>query len=78
MNGSRSWEKCVLEGVLAEELFRKHGMEPVDYDEMLFRGYIESNEQAAHILRAVRSEGMLPQVLRIDATRGVVCETIEF
>ena len=66
----------LLESILVEALFRDHGLEPVNYDEMLFRGYIESGEQAVHILRAVRSDDMLPQTLRVDAAHGIVCASL--
>ena len=38
----------LLERVLVDSLFHDHGLEPVDYDEPLFRGHIKSAEQARH------------------------------
>jgi hypothetical protein len=67
----------LLEKVLVEPLFHDHGMEPVDYDEPLFRGHIESTEQARHILRALRPEDALPQILTVDPTKGIVCEPVK-
>jgi hypothetical protein len=67
----------LLESVLVEFLFHDHGLEPVDYDEPLFRGHIESAEQARHILKALRPEAVLPQILAVDPSKGIVCEPIE-
>ncbi len=70
------WWGC-LESFAIEVLFRDHGLEPADYDEPLFRGYIDSEEQARHILKALRPCDRLPQVLRGDPNRGIVCESLE-
>ena len=67
----------LLEKVLVDSLFHDHGLEPVDYDEPLFRGHIESAEQARHILKALRPEDVLPQMLTIDPSKGIVCELIK-
>jgi len=70
------WWGC-LGSVAIGALFRDHGLAPADYDEPLFRGYIDSDEQARHILKALRPGGRLPQVLRVDSIRGIVCESLE-
>jgi len=67
----------LLEKVFVESLFHDHGVEPVDYDEPLFRGHIESVEQARHILKALRPEGVLPQILTVDPNKGICCELIK-
>jgi hypothetical protein len=67
----------LLERVLVESLFHDHGLEPVDYDEPLFRGHIESAEQACHILKALRPEAVLPQILTVDPSNGIICEPIK-
>jgi hypothetical protein len=67
----------LLERVLVESLFHDHGLEPVEYDEPLFRGHIKSAEQAQQILKALRPEGVLPQILTVDPNKGIVCEPIK-
>ena len=67
----------LLEKVFVESLFHDHGLEPLDYDEPRFRGHIESAEQGRQILKALRPEGVLPQVLRADPDKGIVCELIK-
>jgi hypothetical protein len=62
---------------LVESLFHDHGLEPVEYDEPLFRGHIKSAEQAQQILKALRPEGVLPQILTVDPNKGIVCEPIK-
>jgi hypothetical protein len=67
----------VLDNILVEALFRDHGLEPVNYDEPLFRGYIESDVEARHILKALRVDRVYPQMLRAEPTKGIVCDTLE-
>ena len=67
----------LLEKVLVESLFHDHGLEPVDYDEPLFRGHIKSAEQARHILDALQPEDVLPQILIVDPNKGIRCELIK-
>jgi hypothetical protein len=52
------------------------------YDETLFRGYIETAETAAHILKALRVEPLgarfaLPQVLSGGTDNKLCCDMIE-
>lgn len=70
------WWGC-LDDIFITTLFHDAGLEPSSYDEPLFRGHIESDEQARHILRALRLDGRFPQVLRRDASKGVVCEAAD-
>jgi hypothetical protein len=67
----------LLDNILAETLFRNHGMEPVNYDEPLFRGYIEFEVEATHILKALRIDRVFPQRLRSDPIKGIVCDPLE-
>ncbi len=51
------------------------------YSEDLFRGYIDSDEAAEHIFKALRVPGSvryaLPQVLSIDADNNLKCDFID-
>jgi hypothetical protein len=67
----------LLEKVLVDSMFHDHGLEPVDYDEPLFRGHINSAEQARYILKALRPEDTLPQILAVDPKKGIVCELLK-
>lgn len=64
----------LLELWILAELFGDD--DPPEYDEPLFRGYIESEEQAGLILKALRLETFSPQILKRDATRGVTCDLL--
>ena len=66
----------LLEKVLVESWFRHHGLEPVDYDEPLFRGYIESEDGARHILQALRVDRIFPQILKAEPTQGIISELL--
>ena len=66
----------LLEDVMVEAMFRDRGLAPVDYTETLFRGYIENDEQARHILKALRLDVGFPQILRADPTHGIICEAL--
>lgn len=66
----------LLEEAFISELFPE-GFDPPIYDEPLFRGHIESAEQGRHILKALRPESWLPQILRRDPAHGVTCEILE-
>lgn len=65
----------LLESIFLDELFGD--MPPPEYDEPLFRGHIESEEQARHILKALRPETWGAHHLRRDAEHGIVCEMLE-
>jgi len=66
----------LLETAVLFELFGNDNKPPV-YDEPLFRGHIESAEQARHILRALRPGTWPSQILRRDPAQGVICEMLE-
>ena len=66
-----------LEAIVAEALLREAGAEAASYDEPFFRGYIESDEQATHILRAVHPAASPPQILRRDPVKGITCDDLE-
>lgn len=65
-----------LDPMAIETLFLNNGVESVDYDEPFFRGYIESREQAEHILQALRPMAGGPQLLKIDPNKGLICEML--
>jgi hypothetical protein len=67
----------LLDKVFVESLFDDHGLEPVEYNEPLFRGHIESAEQGRQLLKALRPESVLPQILTVDPDKGIVCELIK-
>jgi hypothetical protein len=67
----------LLEPIFLERWFREKGLELPGYNEELFRGYIDSEDQARHILRALRPHAWRPQVLKPDAERGIICDTLE-
>jgi len=66
----------LLEDVMVEAMFLDHGVPPMNYTESIFRGYIETDEQARHILRALRLGQGFPQILRADPSHGIVCELL--
>ena len=74
----------LLEAMFTEAKFENVAL-PDDFDfyeaynEKLFRGYIETNESAAHILRALRvtAHYARPQVLSRDNENGLRCDFIE-
>lgn len=67
----------VLEPIFLESWFQEVGLELPEYNEELFRGHIESEEQALHILKALRPHTWLPQVLRSDPSQRIVCELLK-
>lgn len=67
----------LLDDGLVDALFAELNLPPVEYTETLFRGYIDSDEQARIILRALRVDKALPQVLRRDPQYGIVCDQLE-
>ena len=67
----------LLDDGLVHALFDELGLPLVDYTETLFRGYIDSDDQARIILRALRCDKALPQVIRRDPEHGIVCDRVE-
>ena len=67
----------LLERVFVDSLFHDRGLEPVDYDETLFRGHISSAEPARHILKALRPKQVLPHPLIVDPNKGIVCDLLK-
>lgn len=45
----------------------------VQYEDHLFRGYIENDEVGAVILKAVQVGRISPQALKVDEKHGLVC-----
>ena len=66
----------LLEPIFLESWFQEAGIALPEYNEDLFRGHIESEEQARHILKALRPNLWHPQILRSDPTHRIVCETL--
>jgi hypothetical protein len=48
-----------------------------NYTEELFRGYIESQEAARHVLKALRLDAVAPQVLSSGTDGKLRCDLIE-
>lgn len=46
------------------------------YNVALFRGYIETQDEATLILKAVRYTGFSPSILRIDAENCICCDPL--
>jgi len=75
------WEG-LLEPMIARVRLTDHGVSlPEDcdldqYHEPLFRGHIETEEQARHILHALRIADRVPQLLRGDERNRLVCELL--
>ena len=67
----------LLEPAMLDTLFEKSETPLIDYNESLFRGYIESEEQGEHILKALRLESMEPQILVETPEERIVCKTLE-
>lgn len=67
----------LLEPIFLDSWFQEAGLELPDYNEELFRGHIESEEQARHILKALRPHIWRPQILRPDPALHIVCELLE-
>ncbi len=64
-----------LDPIPIERLLCETGVAPASYDEPLFHGHVESDDQASHILRAFRLSATRPQILR-HTSRGIVCESL--
>ena len=66
----------LLEPIFLEGWFDEAGLELPEYNEDLFRGHIESDEQARQILKALRPNLWRPQILRSDPSRHIICESL--
>jgi len=66
----------LLEPMFLVGWFQEAGLELPEYNEDLFRGHIESDEQARHILQALRPNLWRPQILRSDPIQNIVCESL--
>jgi hypothetical protein len=66
----------LLEPLLVVDWFHQAGVSPPQYNEDLFRGYIESDEQARHILKALSYRLWEPQILRRYPDGQIACEDL--
>jgi hypothetical protein len=70
-----------LESFFVESRLLSHGLSEdvadgfVNQDEGLFRGYIESEEQAKHILKAFRFSRYIPQSLKFEPGASVAWDS---
>lgn len=69
------WYGC-LDSMILDVVFEGNEDLAVGYDEPLFRGYIKSEEQGLHILRALRLGSQPPQLLKKTPEGKVLCESL--
>ena len=66
-----------LESIFLQSFLEKLGIPFHDDEEKLFRGWIESNEQAVTILTALRFDKMRPHVYEQSAEGKIICRTLD-
>lgn len=69
------WHGC-LEPIALEVFFQKMNVPFVEYDEPLFRGYIETKEEGEMILKALRVESMSPQIIEQTEDGKIACNLL--
>ena len=67
-------------GQAFHDLIEKVGLGDADffatYHTPLFRGYIETEDEAKIILKALRSDRLRPSILRIDEDNQICCDSL--
>ena len=67
----------LLEPWAIEILLSDNDVELTSYQEPLFREYIASEEQARHIVDAIRINSYLPQILVKGSENGIHCRSLD-
>lgn len=66
----------LLDPVLLSSFFEGVPVEPLEYEERLFRGWLHSKHQGEEVLGALRLKTLKPQTLKKSEARGIVCELL--